>query len=218
MEKLQQNLQYTFSNIKLLQQALTHSSVTRNEHFNYERLEFLGDRVLGMTIAAMLYKMFPNDTEGSLAQRYVKLVCADAVAEVVKKMHINDYILVADDTARHSINVLCDVGEAVIGAIFLDSSVENAMSFVERNWNMMIDSDFGSSKDFKTRLQERFHSEHLASPVYEMVSKEGSEHQPVFKVRVVMNDEFSAYGSGKNKKAAEQQAAENLLHILDSKK
>ena len=81
MQKLQEILQYHFNNIKLLQQALTHSSVTGNEHRNYERLEFLGDRVLGMTMAHLLYNRFPNDREGALAQRHVKLVCAEAVAD-----------------------------------------------------------------------------------------------------------------------------------------
>lgn len=218
MEKLQDLLQYHFHNPKLLQQALTHSSVTGNEHRNYERLEFLGDRVLGMTMAHLLYKMFPHGREGELAQRHVKLVRAETVAEVVKKLHIDNYIIAKDKETVQSTNVLCDVGEAVIGAIYIDSDIEQAIAFVERNWRNMIDmADSGSQKDFKTRLQEKFHTMKLGFPTYEVVSKEGSDHNPLFTVKVAVNNELCAIGQGKNKKLAEQQAAEKLLQRMDEK-
>lgn len=216
MTQLEDILQYHFNNPRLLIQALTHSSVTRNERKNYERLEFLGDRVLGMTMAHLLFKMFPKDREGQLSQRHVKLVCADAVAEVAKKLKLEDYIITKDKDSVKSVNVLCDVGEAVIGAIYIDSDIENAIAFVERNWKDLIDqSDGGAQKDFKTSLQEKFHALHLNSPVYEVVAKEGTEHEPIFKVRIALNSEVYAYGQGKNKKAAEQQAAHNLLELMD---
>lgn len=216
MQHPEDMLQYHFNNPSLLKQALTHSSVTGNEHRNYERLEFLGDRVLGMTMAHLLYKMFPNDREGQLSQRHVKLVCAETVAEVAKNLHLNDYIIAKDKETVKSINVLCDVGEAVIGAIYIDSNIEEAIAFVERNWKDLIDkSDNGSQKDFKTSLQEKFHALHMPSPTYEVVAKEGSEHEPVFKVKVIFNSETFAFGQGKNKKTAEQQAARNLLEIME---
>ncbi len=216
MTQLEDILQYHFNNPRLLIQALTHSSVTRNERKNYERLEFLGDRVLGMTMAHLLFKMFPKDREGQLSQRHVKLVCADAVAEVAKKLKLEDYIITKDKDSVKSVNVLCDVGEAIIGAIYIDSDIENAIAFVERNWKDLIDqSDGGAQKDFKTSLQEKFHALHLNSPVYEVVAKEGTEHEPIFKVRIALNSEVYAYGQGKNKKAAEQQAAHNLLELMD---
>ena len=167
-------------------------------------------------MAHLLFKMFPDDREGQLSQRHVKLVCADTVAEVALKLHLNDYIIAKDKETVKSINVLCDVGEAIIGAIYIDSDIEEAIAFVERNWKDLIDkSDNGSQKDFKTRLQEKFHALHLPSPVYELLAKEGSEHEPLFKVKVTLNDETFAFGKGKNKKAAEQQAAGNLLEIMD---
>lgn len=216
MEKLQQILKYHFHNLNLLQHALTHSSVTGNEHRNYERLEFLGDRVLGMTMAHLLYKMFPHDREGTLAQRHVKLVRAEAVAEVVKRLKIDEYIIAKDKETTQSINVLCDVGEAIIGAIYIDSNIEQAIAFVERNWRQMIDmADSGSEKDFKTRLQEKFHAMKLPTPIYEVVSKEGTEHEPMFTIKVALNDEIYAIGQGKNKKTAEQQAAQNLLQKME---
>lgn len=214
MEKLQQVLHYHFNNINLLKQALTHSSVTSNIHRNYERLEFVGDRVLGMTMAHLLYKMFPNDNEGVLARRHVKLVCAEAVAHVSLRLGLNKYIVSKEKDTAEKQNVLCDVGEAIIGAIYMDSDIENAISYVEYHWKNLIDKDFGDTKDYKTQLQEKFHSLKLASPVYEVVEKSGTEHEPIFKIKVSLNDDIYAYGSGKNKKMAEQQAAENLLNIM----
>lgn len=216
MQKLQEILQYKFNNLKLLQQALTHSSITGNEHRNYERLEFLGDRVLGMTMAHLLYNMFPNDREGVLAQRHVKLVCAEAVAEVVKKLHIDEYIIAKDKETAMRTNVLGDIGEAIIGAIYVDSDIEQAIAFVERNWKFMI-NEVGSQKDFKTRLQEYFHAQKLPLPVYEVVAKDGSEHEPVFTIKVAYNPQVYALGKGTNKKMAEQKAAEQLLKILEQK-
>ena len=214
MQQLEKILQYQFRNPQLLQQALTHSSITGNEHRNYERLEFLGDRVLGMTMAHLLYKMFPNDREGVLAQRYVKLVRAEMVAKVAKNLHLEDYIKTKETETAYGTNVLCDVCEAIIGAIYIDSNIEEAISFVERNWQSMIDIDYGDQKDAKTQLQEKFHSLKLLSPTYELVEKSGSEHEPVFKVKVAFNDELYALGIGKNKKYAEQNAAAKLLEKL----
>lgn len=216
MEKLQQILQYKFHNPKLLQQALTHSSVTGNEHRNYERLEFLGDRVLGMTMAHLLYNIFPHDREGALAQRHVKLVRAETVAEVVKRLKIDEYIIAKDKETTQSINVLCDVGEAIIGAIYIDSNIEQAIAFVERNWRQMIDmAQTGSAKDYKTQLQEKFHALKLPVPVYEVLAKDGTEHEPLFTIKVALNDSLFALGHGKNKKTAEQLAAQNLLQKME---
>lgn len=213
MQKLQNILQYQFKNIKLLQQALTHSSITGNEHRNYERLEFLGDRVLGMTMAHLLYNRFPNDREGALAQRHVKLVCAEAVADVVKRLHIDDYIIAKDKETAQRTNVLGDIGEAIIGAIYIDSDIEQAIAFVERNWEYMI-NEAGAQKDYKTRLQEYFHAQKLPLPTYELVAKDGTEHEPVFTIRVALNEKTFAFGKGKNKKQAEQCAAEELLKMI----
>lgn len=217
-DSLQRILQYRFNNPELLRQALTHGSVTCDEHRNYERLEFLGDRVLGLTMAHLLFKMFPDDREGILAQRHVKLVCADAVAEVVRRLKIDGYVIAKDRETAERTNVLCDVGEALIGAIYIDSNIENAISFVERNWSGMIDKDTGAGKDYKSRLQELFNSIRHQLPVYELVAREGSEHEPVFHIRVAFDEKTYAVGTGKNKKAAEQQAAEKLLKLLEAKK
>jgi ribonuclease-3 len=211
MEEIEKILGYKFQSRQLLQQALTHSSITRNEHKNYERLEFLGDRILSVCVAAMLYQTFPNDKEGELSRRHVKMVCAQAVAEVVKKLHLQQYIKAQDALTT---NILCDVGEAIIGAIFVDSNIENAMDFVKKNWVMLIDKDYGTKRDAKTALQEQMQANKKPLPIYEIVDKKGSEHEPIFIVKVLCFDGLSAVGSGSNKKAAEQQAAEKMLKIL----
>lgn len=213
MDELEEILQYKFTNTRLLKQALTHSSMTGNEHRNYERLEFLGDRVLGLTMAHLLYNMFPDDREGVLAQRHVKLVCAEAVATVVKKLGIDKYIIAKDKETAQRTNVLGDIGEAIIGAIYIDSNIEQAIAFVERNWIDMIDKG-GSQKDFKSQLQEYFHSLKRPLPIYVLLSKDGSEHEPMFTIKVAFDDKIFAYGKGTNKKLAEQHAAEELLKKL----
>lgn len=211
MEEIEKILGYKFQSRQLLQQALTHSSITRNEHKNYERLEFLGDRVLSVCVAAMLYQTFPNDKEGELSRRHVKMVCAQAVADVVKNLHIQQYIKAQDALTT---NILCDVGEAIIGAIFMDSNIENAMDFVKRNWVTLIDKDYGTKRDAKTALQEKMQALKQPLPIYEVIEKKGTEHEPIFIVSVSCLNNLSVAGMGNSKKVAEQQAAEKMLRIL----
>ena len=148
-----------------------------------------------------------------MAQRHVHLVRAEMIAEIVKKLHIDDYIIAKDKITAERINVLSDVGEAIIGAIYIDSDIEQAIAFVERNWIDMIDES-GSQKDYKSRLQEYFHSLKKPLPVYEVADKQGSEHEPIFTIKVAFDERTFALGKGQNKKLAEQQAAKELLKLL----
>ena len=216
-ETIYKNIGYKFQTKELLIQALTHSSITGNKHKNYERLEFLGDRVLGMTIAHLLYNQFANDSEGALSYRFNQLVCADTVADMARRLKLNEFLLVREKEVAESTNVLCDVCEAVIGAIYIDSNIENAISFVEMHWKDLFNKDLKARKDFKTRLQEKLHKLKLPLPVYDTAEKSGTEHNPIFKVIVTSADGNSACGQGHNKKEAEQHAAENLLKILEEK-
>lgn len=211
MESLESILHYTFRYPRLLKQALTHSSVTADEQQNYERLEFLGDRVLGMTLAHLLYNMYPEEKEGELAQRHTKMVRAETVAKVVKRLNILPYIVAKDEGTKKGINVLCDVGEAIIGAIYIDSNIENAIEFVERNWKDIIEKESSSQKDAKSLLQETFHILKQPSPTYKVISKEGTEHEPLFTVRVNFDKNLFSIGRGRSKKLAEQNAAADLL-------
>lgn len=205
---------YEFKNKHLLQQAVTHSSHTARLSENYERLEFLGDRVLGVSIASLLYRMFPNEPEGSLSQRHTGLVCKETVAEVALTLHLDKFMVVANEEIRENENVLCDVCEAVIGAIFMDAGCEQAVTFVNQHWKELIDKNVAPPKDSKTLLQEVAHSKGLGNPVYEVVGRAGSEHEPTFFMTVSLRGVKSQQGEGRNKKLAEQAAAAKMLDFL----
>lgn len=215
MDKLEQILGYSFNNKHLLEQAITHTSITGNLAQNYERLEFLGDRVLGVSVAWLLYRMFPTEPEGSLSQRFMALVCKETVAEVVLEMGIDKYIRAEGVDIQHNDNVLCDVGEAVIGAIFLDAGSEMAIEFVQKHWSGLINTHTRPPKDAKTSLQEFAHGKGWQTPIYVEVKREGSEHNPQFFMKVYITEHGEAVGQGHNKKIAEQYAAKKLLRELE---
>ncbi len=214
IEELEKILGYKFNNPALLKQALTHSSHASNVEENYERLEFLGDRVLGLTIASLLYKIFPHEPEGSLSQRHTGLVCKDTVAVVAKRLQLDKYMIVANDEIRDNENVLCDVCEAVIGAIYIDSDCVEAIKFVNEHWRELIDKNVAPPKDAKTMLQEKAHAKGRGVPVYKMEGREGSEHEPLFYISVTLKGLPPEIGEGRNKKIAEQEAAAKMLKRL----
>lgn len=217
MENIEDILGYKFNNKHLLQQALTHTSITPHLAENYERLEFLGDRVLGVSVAEMLYRLFPSEPEGSLSQRFVALVCKETVAEIALELRLDHFIHAEGIDVRNNENVLCDVGEAVIGAIFLDAGSVMAIDFVQRHWGPLINTHTTPPKDAKTTLQEFAHGHGWETPRYSEIGREGSEHDPLFLMKVNIKDHGEASGQGHNKKAAEQSAAENLLKQLGVK-
>ncbi len=214
MTDLEQILKHNFKNPRLLDKALTHSSVNSHVDANYERLEFLGDRVLGVSIASLLYRLFPAEPEGSLSQRFTGLVCKETVAQVALSLKLDKFMKVSSEDIRSNENVLCDVCEAVIGAIYIDGGVEAAISFVNHHWRELIDRNIEPPKDAKTRLQERAHIKGLGAPVYRLVSREGSEHEPVFHIGVALNGVPEQVGIGKNKKLAEFDAAAKMLEQI----
>jgi len=215
MADLQEILGYEFKNKALMKQALTHSSVTGDVKKNYERLEFLGDRVLGVSMAHLLYFTFQNEPEGFLSPRFVKLVRKETVAEVARELKLGDYIKANPKSLLTNENVLCDVMEAVIGAICLDGGFETAIAFVDRHFKKHIEKSAEPERDNKTVLQELAHQIKGSAPVYEVIQKEGSEHEPIFHIKVSIEGKGSAVGVGKNKKIAEQAAAAELLKILE---
>lgn len=211
---LEDILGYHFHNISLLQQALTHSSVTGNIHQNYERLEFLGDRVLGVAMAHLLYFLFADDPEGALSPRFVKLVRKETVAEIGRELNLNQFIKALPKNLADNENVLCDVTEAVIGAICLDGGFETAIDFVDKHFRKHIQKSAQPERDHKTVLQEEAHKLKAGNPVYTLLKKEGSEHDPLFYIEVSIESIGSAVGTGKNKKQAEQNAAQQLLETV----
>lgn len=212
--QIEEVLKYKFVNSKLLTTALTHSSMSSSPSKNYERLEFLGDRVLGMAVASLLYRIFPTEPEGNLSQRFTALVCKETVAEVARSIGLGKFLQVAEDDIRENENVLCDVCEAVIGAIYMDAGVTEAIDFVEQHWKDLIDKRVAPPKDSKTQLQELAHVKGLPAPIYEIIDRSGPEHEPVFWVKVSLGDDLSAQGKGHNKKLAEFAAATKMLEQM----
>ena len=216
MEELEKNLGYCFKNKKLLSQALTHRSYSNDITQNYERLEFLGDRVLGVAMAHLLYNLFPSEPEGDLSPRFTRLVRKEAVAEVALELGLDKYIKVDNPELCRNENVLCDVAEAVIGAICIEAGFTTAIEFVDRHWRHLINKSSEPVKDSKTLFQELTHHLKLGTPEYRLLKKEGSEHEPYFHIEAVIC-KYSAVGFGKSKKLAEQEAAAKLITVLEQK-
>ncbi len=215
MEELQQILKYQFKNKTLLSKALTHGSVNPDVLANYERLEFLGDRVLGEAVAHLLYNIFPNEPEGNLSQRFVRLVRKETVAEVALSLKLNEFIKVANEELRNNVNVLCDVCEAIIGAIYVDGGSDASIEFVNQHWRELIDKNVAPPKDAKSRLQEIAHVKGFGVPQYKVVGREGNEHEPIFEVEVSLGIGKCVTAKGRNKKVAEMAAAEAMLEKIN---
>ena len=215
MEQLQNILNYRFKDVDLLNKALTHGSVNSDVWANYERLEFLGDRVLGEAVAVLLYNIFSKESEGSLSQRFVRLVRKETVAEVALSLKLDEFMKVANDELRKNVNVLCDVCEAVIGAIYIDGGSSLAIEFVKNHWRELIDKNVEPPKDAKSKLQEVAHVKGFGVPQYKIVGREGNEHEPIFEVEVSLGVEKSLTAKGRSKKMAEMAAAEAMLEKIN---
>ncbi len=215
-------LGYRFRDLNLLSAALTHPSVgERDQRRQYERMEFLGDRVLGLVIADLLLEQFPDEHEGVLSQRLVSLVRAESLAEVAERLHLADYLTVsasaAGDGGRGRISVLSDACETLIGAMYLDGGLEPARAFVRRHWaDLETKGDARALLDPKTALQEWLQGRGAPLPTYREVSRQGPAHAPEFTVEVSSADGQAARAVGSNKRAAEQAAAEVLLRRLEA--
>ncbi len=196
----------------LFEAAFTHSS-SRGD--NYERLEFLGDRVLGLVIARWLYERFPHEPEGSLSRRFNTLVDRVTCSDVGRDMGLPALIRLGkqarDDGANWSDNVVGDVVEALIGAVFLERGFDSADQLVRRLWERLIDDQQGVPKHPKSALQELAASRDLPNPVYEVLSRTGAHHAPRFKVRVSITKLGEAEAEGASKQEAETEAAKTLL-------
>jgi ribonuclease III len=203
------------SNSAIFELAFTHSSVSSG---SYDRLEFLGDRVLGLVIARALYERYPKESEGNLSRRYNVLVARETCAEIGRELGIPPLIRLGkqarDDRANESDNVVGDVVEALIGALLLDGGLETAQRFVLRAWAPYLEGQGRVPQHPKSALQELAAARDLRAPVYELVSRTGAHHAPVFTVRVTVKGLGEATGEGSSKQEAETAAAEALLSQL----
>ncbi|WP_044561348.1 ribonuclease III [Azospirillum sp. B4] len=223
---LAQALGHTFTEVRHLLEAVTHPSVAgigrgpRAASGHYERLEFLGDRVLGLVIATWLLERFPEENEGGLAKRHTALVRAEALAGVAESLDLGRYLRLApgeaDGGGRAKPAILADACEAVIGALYLDGGLDAAAAFIRTHWAGRIDAAELPPVEPKTALQEWALARSLPLPVYEQVSRTGLDHEPVFTVRVAVQGKGSEMASGPSKRAAEKAAALQLLKRLEA--
>jgi ribonuclease-3 len=210
---------HKFADSALLATAFTHVSAlkksTRKRSDSYQRLEFLGDHVLGLIVSDMLYRAFPNADEGELSKRLADLVRKESCADVAKSLGLFDDIKLgavgAGAGARLRKSVLGDICEAVIGAVFLDGGYAAAAQFVERNWTERMRKPRRPLRDPKTVLQEWAQSKGMPTPVYREIERTGPHHDPQFRVAVELPGLAPAEGLGGNKRAAEKVAASAMI-------
>ncbi|MES2503528.1 MAG: ribonuclease III [Myxococcota bacterium] len=212
-------LDLKFNDPALLEQALTHRSFPGASAQN-ERLEFLGDSVLGFVAAKNLYERFPKASEGVLTQLRALYVCQANLAAAASRLDLGRSLRAAKamklSGAVQQASVLSDVVEAIIGAVYLDQGFEAAEAFVLRTLGPLPDKLDAPIKSPKTELQELIQGKYSLAPIYETISVSGPAHTPVFKVRVLINNLEVATGEGSNKKEASEQAAKNALATLVS--
>jgi len=222
---LAQHLGHEFAQPELLREALTHPSAADRRpdgtgDNSYQRLEFLGDRVLGLVVADMLLQRFPNEAEGPLALRHVNLVRRETLADVGRRLDLGQYLRLAkgEEAAGERDNpaLLADACEAVIGALYLDGGLAAARAVIEEYWAPMQDAAGHPPQDAKTALQEWAQARALPLPDYQEVDRTGPAHEPVFTVEVRLEGQPAERGEGRSKRLAEQVAAERLLNRLSA--
>jgi ribonuclease-3 len=208
---------YTFRDPALLDLALTHASVhgAAGPGASNERLEFLGDRVLGLAVAEMLLARFPNEAEGDIAKRFAGLVRKETLAEVAEDLDWSRFLVVesGERAARSALteSILADGVEALIAAVYQDGGWDAARAFVARFWSDRLDTVKSPPKDAKTQLQEWVQSQGGALPRYREVGRHGPSHAPVFTVEAAIDGHPPVHAEGRSKRAAEQAAAARML-------
>jgi len=232
LDRLAAILGHSFACPELLHEALTHSSAAPKRHgrggsqphgpiHGYERLEFLGDRVLGLVVAELLLQRFPGEAEGPLARRLAHLVRQEALQKVALAIDLGPFIRLSagEDAARtrNSPSILADVCEAVIAALYLDGGLGTASAFIRRHWETMIGADAVAPRDAKTALQEWAQGRGLPLPRYEVSLMEGPPHERVFTVTATVQGFEPETASGASKRAAESAAAAALVAQIKSK-
>jgi ribonuclease-3 len=209
---LQQKLGYVFKNQDLLLSALTHSSI-RYKGRDFERLEFLGDRVLELVISEILYQYFPKEREGDLARRLAALVCREACEKVSQLLELSNYVIAVGADLGPRTGILSDAVESLLGAMYLDGGLPPCYKFIDMYWEGLRDESLSPPKDPKTALQEWAQSDLRTMPVYELLNSTGPDHAPIFEVKVSVSGS-SAKGKGPSKRQAEQDAAQKFLGTI----
>lgn len=223
-DALEQSIGYSFTDKDLLQTAFTHCSAAQNgegkpEH--NQRLEFLGDAVLQMCISEYLYRSFPKMPEGSLTKIRAGIVSENALADASAKLSLGDYLNIGKGEertgGRTKMSILADLGEALIGAVYLDGGLDGARPFVLDFLTEQIRKavEAGGIRDYKTELQEALHRAGLGESSYSITYESGPDHKKEFYAQVCIDGDVWGNGTGRSKKAAQQQAAQSALKRLN---
>jgi len=210
---------HAFGDRSLAEMALTHPSTEGEAH--YQRLEFLGDRVLGLAIARWLYDTFPSEPEGHLNRRLAALVRRERLAQIAGEIGLGPLVRMAGPSAGGEAEglttaVLADVCEAVIGAMYLDGGLGPVERFIRRHWKQALEAGPSAYRDAKTALQEWAQARGHGLPTYRQLGRTGPDHAPRFEIEAVIDGAGTATGTGATKRAAEQAAAARLLEDLDA--
>ena len=218
IKSLQKKIKIDFKNEKTLLQAITHKSFNPNN--NYENLEFLGDRVLGLVVSKKLYELYPNEKVGSLDKKLASLVNKNKCLEVGNLLNLKEFVITGNSKSSKNIienKIISDCCEAIIGAIYLDRGFEVSKNFILNLWKNLINDAETTYIDAKTRLQEYSLKNFKILPVYKLVSNTGPRHKPNIKVGVKLKNSKYIYAIGSSKKNAEQSAASELLKKINQK-
>ncbi len=219
---LETELDYSFKDKTLLEIALTHASASDPHSQNYERLEFLGDRVLGLAIADALYQKFFHEAEGDLAKRHAALVQKKALFKIAQKLKLGNYLSLSDNEAetggRKKETILADVVESIFGAIYIDGGYAPAQKVIITLFDTLIETQEAPPQDPKTKLQEHIQAVNQSLPTYVLKSQSGPSHSPTFVIEVHAHDFPIFSASAHSKRAAEKKAAQLLLDFIEQQK
>ena len=217
LKELEGRLGYAFEDRALLKKALTHASVRQAsaKRRDNERLEFLGDRVLGLAVAELLSELYPAANEGQLARVYNRLVRGGTCAEVARSLDLGPSLVLSESEAssggRDKETILADACEALLGAIFLEAGYDKAREIVRKHWGARLEGSPGESADAKSALQEWAQGQGRPLPTYEVVQRTGSDHAPTFTVEATVTGYEPARAQGRSRQEAEKAAAVALL-------
>lgn len=222
MQRVMKILNYQFNNEELLKKALTHRSYSVENGFlegvDNERLEFLGDAVLDLVISDLLWRAYPNDDEGPLSQRRAALVSEPILAQIGQELNLSEFLILGKGERQSGgatkPRLIASAFEALVGAIYLDSDYNTAFKVIAQWFIQRVEQQGGEDdyrKDYKTRLQELIQKDQAQVPTYALEEEIGPPHDRIFKVSVRVGDKTLAFGKGRSKKQAEQNAAQEVL-------
>ncbi len=215
IKKIEDIIKINFKNKDLLIRSLTHKSF--NENDNNEKLEFLGDRVIGLIISKELLNLYPNEREGIIDKKFSNLVNKKTCRDVAVQLNLKDFIRIGNSFKKGKMlneKVLSDTCEALIGAIYLDQGIDVSEKFILEKWSTFIKKSNITKIDPKTRLQEYSLKKYKKLPIYKMFKQSGPNHNPIFKIQVQILNSKKFFGFGKSKKIAQKNAAQKLIKSL----